>query len=195
MKFKFQIIISIFCFLVLTSCKQNVTVEDDKGNSLEFEITNIELTSSEKEARKDSLIIRNINKFLKENNSAVVQNYFFLCDTLNIQPFRDYNPQHKNSNINIHLGKKEVSIRPLPGSYRIEDGPFGQYKITDDSLGTFHSYVIEIRLTDDFEVQDYHSTLRFSKNVGGINRLSFKRDIESDEQYLIEEKKEKNNWW
>lgn len=181
-------------FALISSCKPHVKVEDGQGNSIELEITDFDLTSSEKEAAKDSLIIRNINAFLQNNPSAIVQNYWFLCDSSNIEPVRDFYPKHKNENIDIHIGKKSVSIRPIPSSYKIQEGPFARYTITNDSLGNFHSYVIDVSLTSDYHVLDFNSTLRFSKDIEGVNRVSFKRLIQKDEHYLIEDKKEKNTW-
>ena len=51
---------------------------------------------------------------------------------------------HKNENIDISINRKTVSIRPIPGTYLISEGPFAEFKITNDSLGVLHSYVIDI---------------------------------------------------
>ena len=157
-------IIYVSCIVLFSSCKLNVNHENRLGDSTEFEVTGIEITSSKKEARRDSLIIQNINVFLRNNNSAIVRNYLFLCDTSNIESFRGYDPKHKNLNIDIHIGQRSVSIRSLPGFYKIKDGPMGRYKITNDSIGRLESYVIEVSLSQNFDIQNYHSTLRFSKD-------------------------------
>lgn len=176
------------------TCKPRVTIRGNQGNSIDFEINKIELTSNKRENAQDSLIIKNINAFLHKNNSAIVKNYWFLCDSSNIESLRNFNPKHKNKNIKIHLGKESVSIRPIPGTYKIVEGPFAQYKIINDSLGRLYSYVINVSLNNDFEVLDFHSILQFAKDSNGIDRVSFKRIIEKDEYYLIEDKKENNNW-
>lgn len=178
----------------LISCRPDQTTEDSRKSPMEFPISEIEWTSSEKQAARDSLIISNINSFLQENRSAIVRNYLFLCDRANIEPLRNFDPGHKDQNIDIHIGKQQVSIRPIPGSYKIAEGPFARYKITDDSLGRLHSYVIDISLADDYTVLDYSATLRFAKEIDGVNTVVFTREIQKDEIYLIEERKETHNW-
>ncbi len=190
-----KIILFGILFLGIISCKPKVTIKDKEGNTLQLEVTDLEFTTNEKERKKDSLIILKVNKFLETNSSSIVNNYWFLCDTLYIKSLRDYNVRHKTENINIHLGKESVTIRPTPGSYLEADGPFAAYKITDDSLGHFHSYIIDIFLTDNFEISDYYATVRFSKEINGVNTVTFKHLIQKDENYLIEEKIGKKNKW
>jgi hypothetical protein len=154
----------------------------------------IELTSSEKEKKKDSLILSNINHFLENNQSSVVQNYHFLCDSSMILPIREYDVKHKLENIKIEIGKTNVRITPIPGSFKIADGPLAEYRIENESLGKFTSYFMDIKLNDNFGVSDFKATLRFMKESNGIEKVSFKKEISATENYLIEEKLNKN-WW
>ena len=136
----------------------------------------------------------NISDFLKNNQSSVVRNYHYLCDTSRIRIFREYNVKHKLENINIGIGKNTVRISPIPGSFKISDGPLAEYQIENDSLGQFASYFIDIDLNTDLEISDYKATLRFMKDSNGIDKVSFKKEITATENYLIEEKLNKN-WW
>ena len=164
------------------------------GCKNEIKIKDIELTSKENEAKKDSIIISEINKFLKNNKSDVVMNYHFLCDSSMIKPLRSFNVKHKRENIKIQIGKKNIRISPIPGSYKISDGPIAEYIIENDSLGKFDSYLIDIVLTDNFKISDFKGTIRFKKELNGIIRLSFIKEIRSTENYLIKNKLNKN-WW
>jgi len=152
----------------------------------------IEITSSEKELKKDSLILSNISDFLKNNQSSIVRNYKFLCDSSMIRQIRAYDVNHKIENIKIGIGKNTVRISPIPSSFKISDGPFAEYRIQNDSLGKFVSYFIDIELNNELEVSDYKATLRFMKEINGIEKISFKKEITIDEKYLIEEKLNKN---
>lgn len=186
----------LFSIALFVSCKPSVRIEDENGTFIEYEITNVELTSSEKEAQKDSIILNNINEFLKNNQTSLVANYWFLCDTAHIETIREgYLPDHKNENIQIHIGKENVSIRPIPGAYEIAKGPYASYKLADDSLGTLHSYVIDIVMNDDFSVKDYSATLRFQQMIDGKNRVSFTKVIEKEDNYLLSDKFVNKKWW
>ena len=136
----------------------------------------------------------NISDFLKNNQSSVVRNYHYLCDTSRIRALKEYNVNHKIENINIAIGKNTVRISPIPGSFKISDGPLAEYRIENDNLGKFASYFIDIDLNNDFEISDYKATLRFMKDSNGIEKVSFKKVITATENYLIEEKLKKN-WW
>ena len=81
MIFKTNILALGFLFLSITSCKPKVVIEDEKEGKIEFEIENIELTSSENESKKDKLILKNVEEFLATDKSDAVLNYLFLCDS------------------------------------------------------------------------------------------------------------------
>jgi hypothetical protein len=166
--------------MLLVACKNDV-------KSISFE-----LTSSEKENKKDSLIMTNINHFLENNKSSVVQNYYFLCDTSMISPIREYDVKHKIDNIKIR--GNSVRITPIPELFKLTEGPVAEYRIENDSLGKFASYFIDIKLDANLEVSDFKATLRFMKDSNGIDKVSFKKEITATESYLIEEKLKKN-WW
>jgi len=146
-----------------------------------------ELTSSEIEERKDSLILVNVDRFLRTNQSAVVKNYHFLCDSSMIKPLRDYDVQHKRENIIIGLSNKDVRLTPVPQSYKITDGPKAEYRIENDRLGKLFTYFVDLKLDDTFEIVGYKATLRFTKVSNGMEKLSFEKEILADENYLIEE--------
>ncbi len=174
-------IFGIFQFFIV-ACKN-----DNKSFS-------VEITSSEKENKKDSLILSNINDFLKNNQSSVVRNYHFLCDTSMIRPLRVYNVNHKPENINIWIGKTRVRVTPIPGSFKISDGPIAEYQIENEILGKFASYFIDIELNDSFEISDFKGSLRFVKDSIGIETVSFKKEISPKEEYLIEKRININRW-
>lgn len=111
-----------------------------------------------------------------------------------ILPIRKYNVKHKLENIKIGIRKTNVRISPIPSSFEITDGPLAEYKIENDSLGKFASYFMDIKLNDNFEISDFKATLRFMKDINGIEKLSFKKEISAAENYLIVEKLNKN-WW
>ncbi|MBS2100834.1 hypothetical protein [Carboxylicivirga linearis] len=184
-----------FTLICLISCKTKVTVEDKDGNSFQLKLSDLELASNEKEEQIEKQIIDNVNTFLQTNNSSIVRNYWFLCDTINIKPIRNYKVKHKNENIDIHLNLKTVSIRPIPGTYLISEGPFAEYKISNDSLGVLHSYVIDLNLTENYQISDYKATLRFSKEINGIDKETFKHTIREGDNYNIESNIITNNWW
>ena len=75
-----------------------------------------------------------------------------------IRTFREYNVKHKLENINIGIGKNTVRISPIPGSFKISDGPLAEYQIENDSLGQFTSYFIDVDLNTDLEISDYKAT-------------------------------------
>jgi len=152
----------------------------------------LELTSSEKKKTKDSIILNNITDFLEKNQSSVVKNYHFLCDSSMIRPIREYNINHKIDNIKIR--GNSVRITPIPESFKITDGPLAEYRIENDSLGKLASYFIDIKLDSNLEISDFKATLRFMKDSNGIEKLSFKKEITATENYLIQEKLNKN-WW
>ena len=179
----------------LLSCSPSVNENESNGETYEFEISDIEITSREKEARKDSLILKNVNELLNKRESSLIKNYWFLCDTVNINPIRDgFSVEHKDENINIHLGKETVTVRPIPGSYEIKKGPYAKYKLLDDSLGEFHSYVIDIQLNEDFKIKDYYATVRFHKIVDGVDKITFTEIINKNDHYLLSEKFTDKKW-
>ena len=187
--------ILLLLFILMTSCKPKVTIEDNKGNVIELKTNKIEYTTSERESRKEEKIIQSINKFLENRTESVVKNYWFLCDTSNIKIHRTYEVRHKHENIDIHIGHKNVTISAIPSSYKIAEGQIAEYKIFDDSLGQLNSYFIEIELTENYEVKDYKGILRFGKRQeNGLNRVTFKKEILKGENYLIEEKIKNGGW-
>ena len=183
MRIKTQIRVSVTGILLFffVGCKNDV------------KSVSIRLTSSEKEKKKDSLILLNINHFLENNQSSVVQNYHFLCDSSMISPIREYEVKHKPENIKIGIGKTNVRITPIPGAYKITDGPLAEYRIENDSLGKFASYFMDIKLDDKFGISNFKATLRFMEDSNGIEKVSFKKEISASENYLIEEKL--NKYW
>lgn len=168
--------------------------ERNENHNYPVEITDIELTSREKEDLKDSIIISEINEFLKKNKSASVKNYLALCDTTYIESIRDYDVHHKRSNITIGIGKKDVRLSPIPSVYRIDEGPKAIYKISNDSLGEFASYFLDVELDENYKVKTFKATLRFQKLKGNVKRISFTKEISSSEDYLILEKLRNNKW-
>ena len=181
-------------FLSITSCKPKVVIENDKGEKVEFDLENIKLTSSEKEGEKDRLILEEVNRFIKTNKSDAVLNYIFLCDSLIINVKQDYEVSHKKSNIYIGLEKKDVRLTPIPGSYKVNEGPVADYKISNDSLGRFASYFLDLQIDENYKVTTFKGTLRFMKEKGGIERLSFMKEINPQDKYLIKNKLKNNRW-
>ncbi|UKN02703.1 hypothetical protein K6119_04140 [Paracrocinitomix mangrovi] len=188
-KFKFLIANSLICF-VLFSCNFEIDQSDENGlTDLDWEVTTPNLDS-----QKDNIIFSKINDFLISDSSAIVQNYFFLCDTSQIKSFRGYNVKHKNENIWIGLGKDNASVRPLPDSYPVEEGPIGEYNIVDDSLGRLHSYVLEFQFSEEYEIDSVYAVLRFARTENGVKKVSYVRDILISEDYLLEKRIQEKNW-
>ncbi len=185
--------IGIF-LLTIVSCKPKVVIEDDRGEKVEFEIENIEFSSREKEEEKDRLIVEEINKFIETNKSDAVLNYLFLCDSSMIEVNRDYEVNHKTSNLSIGLGKKDARLTPVPSSYKIDEGPIATYKIINDSLGRFASYFLDFQLDENYKIKSFMGTLRFMKKKDGMDRLSFMKEIRPQDKYLIEEKLKNKSW-
>ncbi|NOQ72417.1 MAG: hypothetical protein GQ574_10475 [Crocinitomix sp.] len=181
-------------FLSITSCKPKVVIEDDKGSKVEFDIESIELTSSEKEQEQDRLIIEEVERFIETNKSDVVLNYLFLCDTSMIEVNRKYDVNHKISNISIGIGKNDVRLSAVPDSYKIAEGPVATYKISNDSLGRFASYFLDLQLDENYKIKSFKGTLRFMKDKNGIEKLSFMKEINPQDKYLIEIKLKNNKW-
>lgn len=168
--------------------------EDNKENTVEFEVENVKWTSGEKEQEQDSLILDEVNRFIHNNKSDAVLNYWFLCDSNMIAVNGDYEVNHKANNVSIGLGKKNVRLTPIPSSYKIDEGPIATYKINNDSLGNFSSYFLDLELDENYKVITFKATLRFTKEKDGGNILSFMKEIGPNDQYSLEEKLKNNNW-
>ena len=188
------IIILTISTLLINSCGFNINIEDEEGNSIIFKIEDIELTSSEIEKRKDSIIISEVNNFIDTNKSAIIINYKYLCDSNLIEPLRNYIVDHKDENIQIGIGKKDIQISPIPLVYKISEGPYAKYKIDNDNFGKLSSYIIDIELDGNFKIIDFKATLRFMQKDGNVERVSFKKEIYPSDNYLIEENIKKNRW-
>lgn len=157
----------------------------------------VEITTENIEDRKSAKVLKNVIAFLEEKKETepIVQNYWYLCDTSNINSLRNFDVNHKTENIRIDLGKSGATVSPFPGVYKISEGPFAEYKINDDSLGKMHSYLIEIEFLNDFNIKDFKAVLRFSKKQeNGLNRVTFKKEILKGEDYLIEQRVKTGKW-
>jgi len=188
----FRVTYLIFIILI-AGC--HFSIKDSNGT--EYKITNIELTSSEKEEEDEKLILRNVNDYLISNRDSItiIQNYWYLCDSLRIRTLRDYDVRHKDANITISLTKKYVEITPIPDSYPISEGPLAEYLINDEKLGTLYTYRLKLFLTEDFKVNDAHAQIQFAKiDHEGRGRVSLRRQIDKNEIYSIKEKLKTKNW-
>jgi len=189
-----RIFIALTIPILFHACSFEVETKDREGNSLHWEITEIGIRDGRIERKKDSLAITAANSFLLENKNdiAMVQNYFLLCDSSYIQNLRDFNVQHKIENITSGLDRYSQQIRPIPGVYSIEDGPFAEYLIDDEELGKFESYFIDLKLDKEYRVIDYVATVIFREKRGA---KPFIKKIYKDEQYLIEPRINKKEKW
>lgn len=184
MRFKGNILI-LGLIIGIVACKPKATITDEDGNTIQLEVSNIEWTTKDKEEQKDKVIIEEINSFLENNKSDAVTNYLYLCDSSMISPLRDFNVFHKKENIHIGLGKNEVQLSPIPGVYKVSEGPYAKYKVHGDSFELV-SYFIDIKLDKEFKVIDFIATLRYYIKNDGDEKVFVKKEIYPNDKYLIE---------
>lgn len=107
---------------------------------------------------------------------------------------RNYEANHKTSNISIGIRKNDVRLTPIPSSCKIDEGLIATYKISNDSLGRFASYFLDLQLDENYRVITFKGTLRFMKEKDGIEKLSFIKEVNPEDKYLIENKLKNNRW-
>lgn len=185
-----QIAILLLWMVSLISCDSRVMIMDSDGDTVEFEIKEVKITSNRIEKKKEDAIKKNITEFLKANRDtiAIIKNYWFLCDTNRIKILREYDVGHKDKNITIGLHKTKAEVTPIPSVYKISEGAFGEYKIEDPEFGRLYSYQIIFSLTKNQNIADYYAIIQFARpDSNGLDRVTYKRRINKTEDYYIED--------